>query len=47
MTPKQLVERHGYAFLPSFFPDLDLLTAAGLIGISEQVDDHGQFEDDV
>lgn len=38
MTPKELVEKEGYVFLPSFFPHISPASAAALIGISEQVD---------
>lgn len=38
MTPKQLVEKQGYAFLPSFFPDLDPTAAASALGAPEQVE---------
>ncbi len=38
MTPKQLVEQDGYAFLPSFFPDIDSTAAALALGSPEQVE---------
>ncbi len=38
MTPKQLVEQKGYAFLPSFFPDLESTVAATALGAPEQVE---------
>lgn len=38
MTPKQLVEQQGYAFLPSFLPDLDAATAASVLGVPEQLE---------
>lgn len=38
MFPKQLVEQQGYALLPSFFPDLEPIDAAGLLGVPERVD---------
>jgi L-asparagine oxygenase len=38
MTPKQLVDQQGYAFLPSFFPDLESTAAASALGAPEQVE---------
>jgi alpha-ketoglutarate-dependent taurine dioxygenase len=38
LTTKQLVEQQGYAFLPSFFPDLDPTAAASVLGAPEQVE---------
>lgn len=38
MTPKQLLEQQGYAFIPSFCPDLEPTTAAAALGVPEQVD---------
>jgi L-asparagine oxygenase len=38
MSPKLLVEQQGYAFLSSFFPDLEPTAAAVALGVPEQVD---------
>lgn len=38
MTPKQIVERQGYAILQSFLPDLEPAAAALALGVPEQVD---------
>lgn len=38
MSPKLLVEQQGYAFLSSYFPDLEATAAAAAIGIPEQVE---------
>lgn len=38
MTSKQLVEQQGYAFFPSFYPDLAPLAAAVALGTPEKVD---------
>lgn len=45
MTPKQLVEQQGYAFLPSFLPDLDAATAASVLGLPEQLDGLGLVQE--
>ncbi len=39
MTPKQLVERQGYVFIPSFHPDRAPETVAAALGVPEQVED--------
>jgi L-asparagine oxygenase len=38
MSSKQLVEQQGYAFLSSFFPDLEPKAAAAALGVPEQID---------
>ncbi len=38
MTPKQLVEQQGYAFVPAFYPDFEPVAAAAALGVPEQVD---------
>ena len=38
MTPKQLVEQQGYAFLPCFFPDLESTAAALKLGVPERAE---------
>lgn len=38
MTPKQLVEKQGFAFLPSFLPHVDATAAGAALGVPEQVD---------
>ncbi len=37
MTPKLLVEQQGYAFVPSFHPELEPKAAAVALGVPEQV----------
>lgn len=37
MSPKQIVEHQGYAFLPSFRADLEPMTAGAVLGTPEQV----------
>jgi L-asparagine oxygenase len=38
MNPKLLIEQQGYAFVPSFYPELEPAAAAAALGVSDHVE---------